>query len=295
MVPASLRIIRATVVTFSALIALGACAPGLTNKPMDLESLTGDMERRAQFVRQFQVQFVKTRRGSLFNGDMTVNGHLVLQKPNRFSMTLNGDVNLEVLSDGTTIKMIHDQKDEEIYHIEGERDLARFADPLMAVISGLGNGGLRRFSKINEQRQGDLLMVELEPGKGNSFERIKSLILWFSARGDIKKVKIRFNNGDEEETVFETWSLLTQDSPEILDLDRKLNSISGTTPPQGQERPPSPDLTYAPSNTGRPESSSQLSRRLPRISRTPILRTRVEPTPPAWPRSGPFPGRCPLC
>ena len=208
-------------------------------------------------------------------------------------MTLNGDVKLEVLSDGTAIKIIHDQEDEEIYHIDGKRDLSQFADPLVALISGLGTGGLRRFSKISEQRYGELLMLKLEPGNGNSFERIKDLALWFSEMGEIKKVKIRFRNGDEEETVLESWSLLAQDSPEILNLDRKLNSISRTSPPQGQERAPSSDRTCDPANTRRPDSSSQTAKRFPRISLAPIRLTPAEPTPPAWTLSGQFPGRYP--
>ena len=79
MVSAFSRILRDMVVIAFAVIALGACAPELGNKPVDLESLISHVERRAQLIRQFQVQFVKTRRGALFTGDMTVNGHLVFQ------------------------------------------------------------------------------------------------------------------------------------------------------------------------------------------------------------------------
>ena len=295
MVSEFLPIMRSVVVIAVVVIGACACAPRVSNKPLDLESLTADAQRRAQLVRQFEVQFVKTRRGALFNGDMTVKGHLVFQKPNKFSMSLRGDVNVEVLSDGTAIKVIHDQKDEETYHIEGERDLARFADPLMALIRGLGSGELRRFSKITEQPQGDLLMVELAPGNGNSFERIKRLALWFSARGEIKKAKIDFSNGDEEETIFESWSLLTENSAEIRQLRHKLSSITRTGPVQGGKKAPSPDFTCDPAGTGRQGSSSQISTRRPRMSLAPSHRTRVEPTLLAWGPPGRFPGRCLPC
>jgi hypothetical protein len=265
MVSTLFSIIRCMVVFSFVAIAAGACAPRISNKPMDLESLTADAERRAQLVRQFEVRFVKTRRGELFNGDMIVKGHLVYQKPSSFSMTLKGDVNVEIISDGTAIKLIHDKKYEECYRIEGERDLSRFSDPLMTLIRSVGSGELKRFSKISEQRQGDLLMVELVPGHGNSFERIKGLTLWLSARGDIKKVKLRFTNGDEEETVFESWSLLAQDSPEILKLHRKLSSVSRTSPSGDLDQAPAPDLTCDPENTVRPESSSRTSRNSQRI------------------------------
>jgi outer membrane lipoprotein-sorting protein len=219
-------LLRAAIAALAA-FWLGACASKIPVKTMEVQSLIEDAEKKAYLVKQFRADFVRTRQTSVFKRDVTVKGRLIFQKPNRFGLTMTGDANVEVLSDGSTIKIIHDGKDREVYQIAGERDMSRFADPLMLLIHSIGNGGLRRLSVARRIEQGDELLLELEPGTENHFERIKNLVVAFSADGQIKHVKLLFKDGTWDDVVFDSWAMLAQDDPEILRLDRRLKMVTG--------------------------------------------------------------------
>ena len=69
-------------------------------------------------------------------------------------------------------------------------------------------------------------VLEVEPGNDTSFERIRNLSLSFSDIGEIGRVAIAFRNGDRDETVFQSWSLLARDDPEILQLNQRLQDMA---------------------------------------------------------------------
>lgn len=195
-------------------------------KRMELASLIEEAEKKAYLVNQFRAEFVKTRRNSVFNREMKVKGVLVFQKPNKFQLSISGDVNIEVLSNGRVITVTHDQKDQEVFYVHGDRDLSKFADPLMLLIQSLGNGGLRQFAIVKSVQTGDTLITEVQPSNHNDFERVRNVILSMDDSGQLKKVSINFKSGDADETEFKSWNLLAQNDPEILSLNDRLSKLS---------------------------------------------------------------------
>lgn len=208
-------------------LVIGACGTAISpNRAVDLGSFIEDVEKKAQFVNQFRADFVKTRKTTVFQKDLTVTGSLVFQKPGRFQLAMNGDINVEILSDGKFVTLIHDKKHEEYFPVRGDRDLTRFEDPLMLLINSIGNGGLRQFNVLETAPLGDSLRVEIAPGNERHFARIRKVTLRFSQSGEIERVKILFKNGSEDETVFQSWTLLAAEDPEIVRLNRQLRRIS---------------------------------------------------------------------
>jgi len=206
-------------------ILAGACASKGPMTRIGLEALLEDVEKKSYLIKQFRVEFVKTRQSSVFDRELSVRAMLVYQKPDSFRLSLKGDVNMDILSDGKLITLIHDHRDEETYHVMGERDMAKFTDPLMLLIDGIGNGALRRFQVTKYEQEGDRIIMEVEPGNGNHFERIRSATLRFSILGEIVSVDIKFKNGDVDKTVFESWALLADDDPEILQMKQLLRGM----------------------------------------------------------------------
>ncbi|MDQ7782920.1 MAG: hypothetical protein RDU20_08585 [Desulfomonilaceae bacterium] len=212
-------------VIFSLTVVL-ACSSSAPFKQSDLETVMEEMERKAYLVRQFTVQFVKTRSSPIFEKELKVDGRLVFQKLSKTWLTLKGDVNVEVLSDGRFIKIVHDDTDEEIFSVRGHRDMTRFADPLMILIDSLGNGGLRDLAIVQTVRNHDSRMVEIDPSKENRMERIERVFLWLSHYGEIERVRILFKDGGTDDTVFKSWSVLSEDAPEIGELNHRLKTVS---------------------------------------------------------------------
>jgi outer membrane lipoprotein-sorting protein len=219
---------------------LAACATKGPAAPVRLDSLIEGIEKKAYIVNQFRAKFIKTRHSTIFNRDLSIQGSLVFQKPNRFWLNMSGDVNADILSDGRVITLIHDQSDKEVFRVEGERDLSKFSDPLVLIMQEIGNGGLRKFAVAKSEREGETNVLEVEPGNDNHFERIKKVSLSFSDFGEINKVLIDFKNGDRDETVFQSWALLARDDPEILQLNERLEGMarrSAQNAPKTSARP----------------------------------------------------------
>jgi outer membrane lipoprotein-sorting protein len=210
----------------SVLLFLSGCGPKLLTKNLELGDVINEAEKKSGLIKQFRTEFVKTRRNSVFDREMKAKGVLLFQKPNKFQLTLTGDINVEILSNGKMITMTHDGSDVEVFKIHGERDLSKFADPLMLLIQSVGDGSLRKFSVVKSEQRDDVLTTEIVPSNQNEFERIQSVNLAIMESGEIKKVAIRFKNGDVDETEFASWSLLAQDDPQILSLNQRLNQIS---------------------------------------------------------------------
>lgn len=210
----------------SMLPLLAACAMKAPAAPAHLDSLINGIERKAYVVNQFRAKFVKTRHSAVFNRDLSVKGDIVFQKPNRFWLAMSGDVNVDILSDGKVIAVVHDHSDKEVYHVEGDRDLSKFADPLVLIMQGIGEGALRRFAVVKNLREGNANVLDVEPNNDSNFERIKDIWLSFSDFGEMNKVFILFKNGDRDETVFQSWALLVRDDPEILKLNKRLEDIA---------------------------------------------------------------------
>ncbi|AFM25246.1 LolA family protein [Desulfomonile tiedjei] len=221
-----MRILLIIACTLSVAILLNGCGSKHLTKNLELGDVINEAEKKSSLIKQFRTEFVKTRRNSVFNREMKAKGVLLFQKPNKFQLTLTGDINVEILSNGKIITMTHDGSDVEVFKIHGERDLSKFADPLMLLIQSVGNGSLRKFSVMKSEQHDDVLTTEIVPSNQNEFERIQSVNLAIMESGEIKKVAIKFKNGDVDETEFASWSLLAQDDPQILSLNQRLNQIS---------------------------------------------------------------------
>jgi outer membrane lipoprotein-sorting protein len=220
------RICKACAAAVCLVPLVAACATKAPAGPVGLDSLIEGIEKKSYIVNQFRAKFVKTRHSTVFNRDLSVQGDMVFQKPNRFRLIMSGDVNADILSDGRIITLIHDQSDQEVFRVEGDRDLSKFADPLVLIMQRIGDGGLRRFTVVKNIHDGNSNVLEVEPGHDTYFERITNVSLSFSDAGEIGKIAISFRNGDRDETVFQSWSLLARDDPEILKLNERLEDMA---------------------------------------------------------------------
>lgn len=240
----SLKRLKQVALLVVMLIAVCSCAGKGPVTKVDLDSFLEDVEKKAYLIQQFRTEFVKTRRSAVFNQQLTVNARLIFHKPGNFLLAMTGDVNVEILSDGQFVTLIHDRNVEETYQVQGDRDLSKFADPLMLLIDHIGTGALRRFRTVKQEQRGDSILMEVEPGSnGNQFERIRSVTIVFSVFGEIRSVNINFKNGDEDRTVFANWALLAEDDPEILDLKGRLKRIAERSGPTAGLANPHPDPT----------------------------------------------------
>lgn len=212
-------------------LGIGGCAGNSSFQNTNLERLIDSLEKRSYLVKQFRAEFVKTRRSSVFKRDLSVRGRLVFQRPNSFLLTMSGDANLEILSDGENISLTHDNRDHEVYRMQGERDLSKFSDPLMTVIQSIGDGAIRRFTLTQAIEKNGVTVLELEPNGQANFERIEKVLVMIAGAGEIRRVNVYFKDGDYDETVFKSWALLAQDDPEILDLKNRLKRLSKTSHP----------------------------------------------------------------
>jgi outer membrane lipoprotein-sorting protein len=210
---------------------LSGCGGAITVKTADLDDLVRDVEVKSYLVQRFQAQFEQTRRNEVFKHVTKVRGNLVFEKPNKFHLTLVGDVNVEILSDGHQMTMIHDGKDQETFQLHGDRDVSKFADPLMMLLQSMGNGGLRRFSIARNLDEDASVTLEAVPTGQLHFERTKKVVLRLSETGEIQTVMLDFGDGNRDETVFNSWAMLAQDDPEIVQLHKKLRALSGSVPP----------------------------------------------------------------
>ncbi len=222
----AIKIFSALCVIF---MGLGGCTGRNSMENVSLDNLINTLEKRSYLVKQFRAEFVKVRRSPVFKRDLTVKGRLVFQRPSKFVLTMSGDANVEILSDGGNLNLIHDQKDIEAYHLQGERDVSRFADPLMMVIQSIGDGGMRRFSLSKKLNNDGSVVLDAQPNGQVNFERIEKAEISISDIGEIEKVSLLLKDGNRDETHFRSWALLSQDDPAILDLNNRLENLSQTS------------------------------------------------------------------
>jgi outer membrane lipoprotein-sorting protein len=211
---------------------LGGCATNIKLKNFDLDELVHDIEKKAYVIQAFRAQFVKTRHSAVFNRDLTITGVLVFRKPNIFRLLVTGDINVEIISDGKKIVLIHDGLDHERYELQGDRDLSRFADPLVLLLNQMGNGALRKFAVKTRGTEGDTKRIEIDPQDATNFERVDRAFVWYGNSGQVEKVKLVFKDGDWDETQFQSWALLPSNAPEIIQLKRRLMDLSAMTGPR---------------------------------------------------------------
>ena len=207
-------------------IGLGGCTGRNSLENVSLDNLISTLEKKSDLIKQFRAEFVKVRRSPVFRRDLTVKGRLVFQRPTKFSLTMSGDANIEILSNGENINVIHDQRDSETYQLRGERDISKFADPLMMVIQSIGDGGMRKFSLTKKLSEDGSVILDATPKGQVNFERIEKAEMAISDIGEIKRVKIFFKDGNSDETIFRSWALLAQDDPVILELNSRLENLS---------------------------------------------------------------------
>ncbi len=209
-------------------ILQGCASRGAVND--DLEVLLRDLEKKSYMVGQFRADFHKVRKSPLFEKDVLVRGALIFQKEKKYQLKLSGDINVEILSDGQFLTIIHNGTDEEFYHVRGERDRSKFSDPLMSMINAITSGDMSKFANVNQTRTDNLMSLQIQPGAAPEFERMQNVSVDFSESGIIKKVVINFKNGSQDTTVFDSWSMLTQDDPSIVKMNARLEYLAERIP-----------------------------------------------------------------
>ncbi len=212
-------------VVFSVFLTCCASTNNIVSES-DIHSLLKIVEKKAYIVGQFEAKFHKTRKSSLFNHEACVDGRLIFQKPGRFELKLTGDVNLQILSDGEFVALIHDNSDLEFFKTDGERDMSKFADPMMLLVNCLSNGDTSRFAMMRQKQHHASTVLEIDPGDLSEFEAIREVKVKFSDQGTIQSIVMFFRNGNVEKTVFDSWSLLTQDDPKIQTMNKRIARIS---------------------------------------------------------------------
>ncbi|MDD3472800.1 MAG: outer membrane lipoprotein carrier protein LolA [Syntrophaceae bacterium] len=217
------------IATFICLLIVVGCASRATHNG-DLEFLIKDLGKKAYIVNQFRAEFTKVKKSPIFSHDMIVKGNLTFQKENKFQLILSGDINVEILSDGQFVIIVHDGKDEEFYHVRGDRDRSKFSDPLMSIVNTITSGDLERFAKVKQKRMGNVLGLEILPGMNPEFENISDVLVEFNEAGTVQKVVINFKDGSRDTTIFQSWSMLTQDDPSITKMNEKLEQIARHAP-----------------------------------------------------------------
>ncbi len=201
------------------------CAVRMPAKDAELAEIVSELEKRAYIVQRFRASFIKTKHSSLFEKDLKVEGALVFNKPNQFRLITNGDISIKVVSDGRIISLIHDNKDEEIYRLQGDRDTARFADPLMLLVDSIGKGAFHKFGIEEQLLESGETLIEIDPKNVTSFERVNRAIMWLDPTGKFKRIRILYENGNWDETMFLSWSILSEESPEMKELNQEIRDL----------------------------------------------------------------------
>ncbi len=212
------------------LFSVGGCASKGSVRGLDLNTMLREAEKKAYVVNQFGVDLEKRKHSALFKRDMVVHGRMVFQKPDRLRLILRGDVNVEILSNGRMVTLIHDEKDLETFRVKGNADASRFSDPLMLLIDGLGTSLLRQFRVVQRNAEGDTALLEITPGEATAFETVEKVYLWLAEGGQPAKGRVLFRNGNYDETVFRQWRMLAGDDPEIVELNSRLERLASSTP-----------------------------------------------------------------
>lgn len=207
------------------IISLEGCQFEKPAIEVDLHDLLEDLQKKARIIKQFRADFVRVRTSGAFRVPMVVNGVLVYQKPGIFSLRYVGDINLEILSDGETIIVVHDHGHQDTFVPAGEGNGALVSDTVMSLIQNIGDGGLEKFSILGAEKLEDGMKIEMSPLRERPFHLVQRITLWISYLGELKRIKVFFDGGDQEDTVFESWSVLADNEPEIVELEARLRDL----------------------------------------------------------------------
>jgi hypothetical protein len=192
---------------------------------VDLQDLLDDVQRKTRIIKQFRTDFIKVRISGAFRAPIVVSGLLIYQKPSIFSLRYRGDVNIEILSNGEMVSIIHDNGYRDTFPLAGDGNGILVSDSVMTLIRYIGESGLENFSIMRTERLEDLMAVEMSPPRNRPFQLVERITLWLSYLGEIKRIKVYFEGGDEEDTVFESWSVLAANDTEIIELEARLGEF----------------------------------------------------------------------
>jgi len=210
--------------------SVGGCRIEKPSIEVDLKALLEDVQKKARIIKQFRADFMRVRTSGAFRVPMVVNGVLVYQKPGIFSIRYVGDVNLEILSDGETVTLIHDRGHQDTFVPAGDGNGSLVSDTVMSLIRNIGEGGLEKFSILGTEKLEDGMKIEMCPQREKPFHMVQRISLWISYFGELKRIKVFFDGGDQEDTVFESWSVLADNEPEVLELETRLSELSRNRP-----------------------------------------------------------------
>jgi hypothetical protein len=210
---------------FAAVFLVCGCAARGKFTPPPLDELIQDIEKKSHLVENFRADFVKTRRIAAFKSDLTAQGRLVYLHTGGFRLTLTGDVEVEVLSNGTVLSVIHDMRDQEFRMMSGDRDSVPLSDPFILLMQEFGNGILRdcRLKYIDDEN--DAVVLEVLPGHSARLEIMDRALLWLTETGMVSKARIHYLNGNVDTFSFSSWEMLPADHPSLVTAQQSLATL----------------------------------------------------------------------
>lgn len=214
------------IVLSTILIETLGCSIQTSSVDTTLEGLLSDMHRRINLINQLRVDFTMIRHSSSFKSPVSIKGTLVYQKPAKFIMTYQGGVNLQVLSDNSVVRLVHDGGFTETFVLNRDRNSGVFCAPWIDLITTIGTGEFDKLFTVALTRKDELLELGFATKNQRPFEHVKLIRLYVNDFGEVKHITVVFSDEDFDEIHFDSWSILLDTDPEIVDLEAKLKTIS---------------------------------------------------------------------
>jgi len=211
---------------FAVIIETLGCNIETSSLDTSLDSLLNDLHKRINLIRQLRVDFTKTRHSSSFKAPVSVKGTLIYQRPGNFFMRYRGGVDVQVLSNGNIVRIVHDEGLAETFVLNSDRNAGIFSDPWIELIATIGRGGFDKLLTVELVGKNELIDIDFVGKNQRPFEHVKRMTLSASHFGEIKHFTVVFSDGDFDEINFDSWSVLLDTDPEIVDLETRLKTIS---------------------------------------------------------------------
>ena len=178
------------------------------------------LQRHYASTEAFSCQFEQTKRIRQLEGEITLRGDLLFQKPHFLKMHITGDDTLDVYANGQTAWIVdrgaRDVQEFNLANAATDQQLARLLPPFV----------LYNFQDLDRQfsavaRTGDgrtTLVLTPRPGSGLPYRLVE---LEVDRLDRLTRALVHYLNGDRIETTFRGWQRLPRISPHAFDFVRK--------------------------------------------------------------------------
>ncbi len=184
------------------------------------------MHKRINLIKQLRVEFTKTRHSSAFKAPVSVKGTLIYQKPANFLINYKGGINVQLLSNGEVLEIQHDRAHTDVIVLSPDSNASVVSDPWLDLIRLLGIPGFDRQIKVSLLSRNELLKLHFATENQKPFENVKNMIISVTHFGEIKHITVMFSDGGIDEIHFDSWAVLLDTDPEIVELKARLQTVS---------------------------------------------------------------------